>query len=306
MTSSDRLRSPHPMHDLHPLEPAGADAARAPSSYARFIPREEVGQVTAWQPGSFGGADRRQGDRRGSTPPPPAKVTAATPPADETARARESAVAVEAARQGGYRDGYRDGLVALESFKQSYAQQVSGQVGQVVVACQAQLDALQRAMADTVVHTAVALARQVVRHELSVDPALVAHVAREAVEALLESARHLTLKVHPDDATLVAAGAGDTLAARGARLVADPGVERGGCLLESDIGRLDASLAARWLRAVGQLGVTEAWAEPPPATVPETARVDPLPAATSRPAAAPDPAVPRPAAAGTPAAPEAP
>jgi flagellar assembly protein FliH len=298
MTSSDRLRSPHPMHALHPFEPAAGDAARAPSSYARFIPREEVGQVTAWQPGSFGAPDRRIGDRRGAAPAAAPKPAPTAAPTDEAARARELAQAVEAARQVGYRDGYRDGLVALESFKQSYAQQVSGQVGQVVTACQAQLDALQRAMADTVVHTAVALARQVVRHELACDPALVAKVAREAVDTLLESARHLTLKVHPEDASLVAAGAGETLAARGARLVADPAIERGGCLLESDIGRLDASLAARWQRAVGQLGVTTDWAEPPddgPSAGPSDAR---------RPATSPEPAGPAAASRG-PDAPEA-
>ena len=62
------------------------------------------------------------------------------------------------------------------------------------------------------------LARQIVRSELEQRPAAIAAVAAEAVEALLLSARHVTLRVHPDDHALVAQGAGRR--ARGARCAA--------------------------------------------------------------------------------------
>jgi flagellar assembly protein FliH len=260
MTSSERFKG---LHSIAARSPTLDEPARAPNTYARFIPREEVGEVTAWQPGSFGGPERRTADRRkaAANPAPPV----ATPAAEDAERARQLAQAVEAARQAGYRDGYRDGLVALESFKQSYAQQVSAQVAGVVVACQSQLDALQTSMAESVTQAAVALARQVVRHELATRPDLVSAVAREAVESILESARQLSLRVHPDDAALVAAGAGEALSARGVRVVADAAVERGGCVVDADIARLDASLAARWHRAVAQLGVAAGWHEAAPA-----------------------------------------
>ena len=51
--------------------------------------------------------------------------------------------------------------------------------------------------------SAVEAARQVVRSELAVRPELVAAVAQEAVEALLLSARHITVRVHPLDLPLV-------------------------------------------------------------------------------------------------------
>ncbi|MCU0773335.1 MAG: FliH/SctL family protein [Ideonella sp.] len=265
MTSSERFKGLHP---LAARSPTLDEPARPPNAYARFIPREEVGEVTAWQPGSFGGPERRTADRRKAADPTP---PAAAPSADDAERARQLALAVEAARQAGYRDGYRDGLVALESFKQSYAQQVSAQVAGVVVACQSQLDALQTSIAESVTQAAVALARQVVRHELATRPDLVSVVAREAVESILESARQLSLRVHPDDAALVAAGAGEALSARGVRVVADAAVERGGCVVDADIARLDASLAARWQRAMAQLGVAAAWHEAAPAMAPGAA-----------------------------------
>ena len=39
-----------------------------------------------------------------------------------------------------------------------------------------------------------------------------------------------------------------------ARLVADPNIERGGCLVESDLGTVDARVATRWARAMAALG----------------------------------------------------
>ena len=89
-----------------------------------------------------------------------------------------------------------------------------------------------------------------VRHSGSITPS----VAEEALETLLLSARHITVRVHPDDHTLVAQGASETLAARGARLVADASISRGGCLVESDIGIIDGSLETRWRRAAAALG----------------------------------------------------
>jgi flagellar assembly protein FliH len=206
---------------------------RAPShSDARFIPREELKDFTSWQPGSFGEA-------------PGAKATASAP---------DLQAATAAARQAGYQDGYRDGLVALEAFKQSFASQMAAQIGQLVASFDAEFARLESQIADTVAHTATALARQVVRSELETRPELVAAVAAQAVEAVLLSAQHIRVNVHPQDHALVAEGAAEVLAARGARLVTDPTVSRGGCVVESDLGRIDAGIEARWAQAAEQLG----------------------------------------------------
>ncbi len=170
---------------------------------------------------------------------------------------------VAAARTQGYQDGYRDGLVALENFKQSFASQVSSQVAQVVHALDTELGQLEQQMASSLARVATELARQVVRSELSVRPALVAQVARDAVHAVLASARQISVLVHPDDHALVAAGCEDALLARGARLVAQATVARGGCRVESDAGTVDARVAARWTQATHALGTGVAWDDEP-------------------------------------------
>jgi flagellar assembly protein FliH len=222
--------------------PAGGKAAH----YARFIPREELSGFSAWQPGAFESEAADRGVQRPSAEPA------------KTAQ-QELAEQLHAARQAGYQDGYRDGLAALENFKRSFAAQTTAQIGALVRSYGDQMDALQQQMATALASAATALARQVVRTELKVQPEQVASVAQEALDTLLLSARHITVRVHPDDHALTAQGAADTLAARGARLVADPEVSRGGCLIESDIGAIDGTIETRWRRAAAALGDETPW-----------------------------------------------
>jgi len=161
---------------------------------------------------------------------------------------------VSAARQAGYQDGYRDGTAALENFKQNFAQQATAQVGTLLDAFDAQLLALDGEMAQTLARTAVQLAQQVLRTELNQRPELVAKVASEAVNAVMHSARHIAVHVHPQDLPLVAEGAEEALTARGARLQADSAIARGGVFVQSDVGAIDARIAERWAQAAAALG----------------------------------------------------
>ena len=138
---------------------------------------------------------------------------------------------------------------------------MTAQVGTLMQSLGAELDGLQQDMARTLAISATHLARQIVRSELAARPELIAQVAHEAIDTLLLSAKHITLRVHPDDHGFVAQGAAEVLAARGARLLADSALQRGGCLVESDIGVIDASLETRWRRAAASLGCDEGWSE---------------------------------------------
>lgn len=233
--------------------PSPSDAARA-GVYARFIPREELSSFSAWQPGDIDGGKPAQTHVH-RTPEEPPKVDAAA----------QLAAQLRAARQSGYQDGYRDGLVALEGFKAGFATQMSAQIGALIASVGGELDGLQQEMARTLAVSATQLARQIVRSELVTRPDLVATVAHEALDTLLLSARHITLRVHPDDHALVAEGAAEVLAARGARLLCDPSLQRGGALVESDIGVIDATLEARWRHAAASLGIDADWAGKGPA-----------------------------------------
>jgi flagellar assembly protein FliH len=166
---------------------------------------------------------------------------------------------LHAARQAGYQDGYRDGMAALDAFKHSFAQQISAQVGGVVRNFDAEMQALEGEMAQSIARIAVELARQVVRSELEQRPELIARVAHDAVEALQLSARHVRVRVHPDDFPLVKDGAGQELQAREAQLIPDADVARGGVKVDADIASVDATIANRWQQAVASIGQKSIW-----------------------------------------------
>jgi len=222
--------------------------SKAGNAYTRFIPREELGDFASWQPDAFGG-NASQGGRAAFAARAAAAAAEPTEP-----DAAEWQLRVTAARQAGYQDGYRDGTAALENFKQNFAQQATAQVGTLLDAFDAQLLALDGEMAQTLARTAVQLAQQVLRTELNQRPELVAKVASEAVNAVMHSARHIAVHVHPQDLPLVAEGAEEALTARGARLQADSAIARGGVFVQSDVGAIDARIAERWAQAAAALG----------------------------------------------------
>ena len=170
---------------------------------------------------------------------------------------------VEAARQSGYQDGYRNGLAALESYKQAQAEQMAHymneQVGALVESMQQRLDALEQQLAGRVAGVSLELARQVVRSELIDRPELVVDVAEQALSALLSSARQIVLRLHPEDHALVHGQLDELLQSRGARLVADTSITRGGWLVDSDIALVDATVESRWERAAGAMGHQAPW-----------------------------------------------
>jgi flagellar assembly protein FliH len=225
------------------------------STYARFIPGEELHGAKAWSFDNLGGKAPGPFSPTKQAAPAPAAPPAEPPPPPEPSVQE----LLHAARQAGYQDGYRDGMAALDAFKHSFAQQISAQVGQVVKNFDAEMQALEGDMAQSVARIAVELARQVVRSELAQRPELIARVAHDAVEALQLSARHVRVRVHPDDFPLVQEGAGPELQAREAQLIPDPEVARGGVKVDADVASVDATLSARWLQAVSAIGQTSIW-----------------------------------------------
>lgn len=314
--------------------PGGQGGGGGGNPYSRFIPKEELGRVQAWNPETFvapsnravpegnGGvrkptlAERAAAEvnpfgRPGAASPQPQSPTQASnsspaqpQPAAASQRARpEPAAAQQAARpaprrpvvggvpgeepepapqaeasapsgpsvdelvnearQVGYQDGYRNGLAALESYKQTQAAQMAvymnDHVGALAGDFHKRLDSLEQQLAGRIAGVALELARQVVRAELHQNPEVVVDVSEQALSALLTSARQIVLRLNPEDFSLSQGQLSDVMEARGARLVADPAITRGGCLVESDIAVVDATVEARWERAAAAMGHQAPW-----------------------------------------------
>jgi len=237
-----------------PARPSGA-------SYARFIPREELGRAVAWVPDSLDARLRQEADKASGKEPVPAPAPV-DPEALRAARQAQLqarlAEVFEQGRQLG-REETTEALraetrEALAAFRQQQASEVGAPVAALLVQFQQGVDALEQSLAQRLAGITMQMARQVVRAELQTNAALVVEVTQEALAEVLLSARHITVKVHPEDLTWIEQGCADAFEARGARLIADMHIERGGCLLESDLGVVDARLGTRWASAVAAMG----------------------------------------------------
>lgn len=105
----------------------------------------------------------------------------------------------------------------------------------------AQLDAeLEREL----VQLALAVGKQLARRELSVDPAQVIAIVREALAQLPAAAREVRVHLHPEDAVTVRERL-SVPAERVWTLIEDPTLARGGCLVQSESSRVDARFESR-------------------------------------------------------------
>lgn len=180
--------------------------------------------------------------------------------AERPAEARDPVF--EAGREQGIREGLRQGLEAAREQAAREAarrdeqavESLSARAARLAAALDEQFAAISGSVADELVDLAIEIARQTVRQAIEVDRELLVNLAQEAIAALLDERSSFTLHVNPNDKPLLDHALGETLAARGARLVADPAISTGGCRLVAPTEEVDATVETRWRRVIAAMG----------------------------------------------------
>lgn len=163
----------------------------------------------------------------------------------------EMAALREAARAEGYAEGLAAGRVEGEL--------ACGRMKQLAESFSATLDNLDFRLADMVLELALDVARQVVAGELAARPERILDVVNLALKQMAETSREARLLLNPDDAALVRPHLDQVLDKNRLRIVEDARIVRGGCLIETTQGDLDATLPARWRQVVQVLGSNRNW-----------------------------------------------
>jgi len=233
-----------------------------PRNYARFIPKEEVEQVAQWRFGAVGSAySPDQLDAR---------------EAEAALVRQELALAQEDAYAKGLADGRAHASAEAkrlcDEFIQAQGRDIAAQTAAHMHALLASLThglALsEQTLARGVIELACAVARQVVRHELSVDPLAVRHVVSEALSTLTGDGKPATVRLNPEDMALLKDDLKREFAGHVLSFVPDASLARGDCKVESAGAVIDGRLETRWAQAVSGLGVSEgAFAQDDLATV---------------------------------------
>ena len=231
--------------------------------YQRFIPREEIQAVQAW---TFAPVD---------------EATLAAQRAEAEARERAAYAAREQqlkeAHARGYTEGFEQGRQtgaqemreALEAPLRAQAEAQAQRLADLLASVQAELEGLRARVADELLALACELARQVVRRELAQPLEPLRAVVAEALDELGEEAQPATLRLHPDDLALLQPTLEALLAGRRVQALADARLSPGGCVLESPLGVVDATIERRWARALSTLGRSAPW-QPAPAVMEAT------------------------------------
>jgi len=95
------------------------------------------------------------------------------------------------------------------------------------------------------VQLALTIARRLVQREISLDTEIIAAMAHVALDRLGDTAP-ATIRLHPDDYATVMAARGAEWAGTQVTVVPDAVVARGGCVVESAFGLIDASVGAQF------------------------------------------------------------
>ena len=163
--------------------------------------------------------------------------------AAETLRAaqgRARQIEAEAREQG-----YQEGLRAAQNAEQALLAGLQAALVDLEVARQRLAEDLE----PEVVRLSVGIAEQLIRQEVALHPEIVVGVARAAISRL-KGVRSLKVFAHPEDTETLSKHLGNALDERPEHLeiAADAHIGRGGCVVDSERGSVDARMESQMER----------------------------------------------------------
>ncbi|BAN49731.1 flagellar assembly protein FliH [Metapseudomonas resinovorans] len=166
---------------------------------------------------------------------------------------------LEAIRQDAYNEGFatgeRDGFHAGQlKARQEAETALNARVAQLETLMGQLLEPIaeqDRQIEESLIHLTSLITRQVIQRELRTDSSQIRHVLREALKLLPMGASNLRIHINPQDFEQVKA-----LRERHEeswRILEDEALEPGGCRVETEHSRIDASIETRLAQAMKQL-----------------------------------------------------
>lgn len=145
------------------------------------------------------------------------------------------------------RDAYAQGALAgrqdaVQTLQAEFAAR-QAQIAPIIRAVQQEVDMLDERVANQVLRLALAVARQVVRAELQIEPQHFVDLVKEGLSQISDQATRIALHVNAADAELVRHDLGDIDSRLS--ITSDPTITPGGCRFVTSHGDIDATVEAR-------------------------------------------------------------
>jgi flagellar assembly protein FliH len=235
---------------------------------SRFIPGESIALAKPWDFSAVGSdaillplsqGSKNSKDNRDSKE-------------SEAARAQSALLvaATDAARAEGFADGFAQGHAKatleaqhqINEYTRNQGHEAAVRFANLANSLQAEVNAARETMADGVLELACELARAMVQREVVVDPQLLLPIIRAGLDHLKDEAKPVHIRLNPRDMDALKAPLAAEFAQLPFTLVADTHVASGGCQMESAGTQIDATVPARWHRAMATVGQTTPWEDP--------------------------------------------
>jgi len=156
---------------------------------------------------------------------------------------------LEEGKQTGYEEGFNAGKLAGE--KKGYEENLhlirkqAAEFVSLLESLSEPFNELDQIVEEQLADLAIAIANQIVRREIRLDPEQIIAIIREAVSVLPVASQKLTLSMHPDDAELVRSSLALDEISPPWSIIEDPLLTRGGCKVETETSRIDVTVEHR-------------------------------------------------------------
>ncbi|CAM5190486.1 Flagellar assembly protein FliH OS=Castellaniella defragrans OX=75697 GN=HNR28_000402 PE=3 SV=1 [Castellaniella defragrans] len=160
---------------------------------------------------------------------------------------------LEQGHREGFEEGRRDGQAQGRNEGAGQVREQAARLQELANTGAVALTTLEQEVGQALIHLATRIAEQVLRTHLEDHPDQILELVRDVLRSDPQQDAALTLRLHPEDLELVQAALEPPPDAA-YRLVADEQMSRGGCLVETPQGSIDATLETRWQRITAALG----------------------------------------------------
>jgi flagellar assembly protein FliH len=137
--------------------------------------------------------------------------------------------------------GRKEGEAAAQARAEAKIEELASRLARSIEEITGVRQRLRHEAEQQIVALSLAVARRILHRELTVEPEAVTGLLKAALERLDIRELH-RIRVHPDTAPLLERHLEKIGLPRKVELIADPALERGALILESDSGSLDASV----------------------------------------------------------------
>jgi len=155
--------------------------------------------------------------------------------------------------EAGYEKGFAEGSSKGYEENRQMLQNQAEQFKLFISALTEPFKELDEQVEHELVKLAMCVAQQIIRREIKTDPGQVIAAVREAISVLPVSSRKIILHLHPEDANLVRSALALDEMSQAWEIIEEPLISRGGCKIETETSRIDASIENRLAQVIANV-----------------------------------------------------